>query len=473
MNPAPFSRVTSTPAHRLGLLHLAIVGVAAASGSLLALVLRFADATEQLEVMRAHGALMTFLVLVPAIPTVLGNLMLPEVLGQPGLAFPRLGAWGVGLHFVAFALFIVAAQTGGATAGWQLYMAYSPGQIDGSVVWLLLSLVAASATALIGALRIVTSVLASRRAPGASERTPALAAGLAASSALLALASPLALATLLLALLERFVGLGVFDPTSGGDPLYFAESLWFVTNAGIVSATVGALAVVAHLLDEQSERAPSTATSWTFFALALAGGLGGGQHLGSVGTSAQAVLQTGLGDVVYHALLLTLVVRWLATWRRGASERQLELGFVLAFVATIAVAAPAGLLLALPGVGTYLDGTPFAAGRLHYVAVGGVLFALLAGLHHVWPALTGRRFDVSRSSLGIGALWVGANLAFLPMLAMGAAGIPRPIPHEVAPSLQIFCTAGACVTVLALALLGWNLVGSLLPREPEPETAPG
>jgi cytochrome c oxidase subunit I len=141
-----FASLTSTQARRLGLLHLALTTVALGAGIVLALSLFTTEGPAHLAVMRAHGVLMMSVVLVPALPTVLGNLLLPQVLGAAtGLAFPRLGWVGLLLHALAFVFFIAAAQTGGTGVGWELHMAYAREHVPASVGWLLLSLFAAYA----------------------------------------------------------------------------------------------------------------------------------------------------------------------------------------------------------------------------------------------------------------------------------------------------------------------------------------
>src|SRR5262249_18483715 len=72
-----------------------------------------------------HGIIMVFFFLIPAIPAVLGNFVLPMMLGAKDLAFPRLNllSWYVYMAGAVFTLWVVLA--GGVDTGWTFYTPYS------------------------------------------------------------------------------------------------------------------------------------------------------------------------------------------------------------------------------------------------------------------------------------------------------------------------------------------------------------
>jgi cytochrome c oxidase subunit 1 len=141
--------------------------------------------------------------------------------------------------------------------------------------------------------------------------------------------------------------------------------------------------------------------------------------------------------------------------------------YALAFVAHFAIVAPAGLLLALPGLGGVLGGSAFATGYLHYLAFGCVVFALLGALHHAWPTVFGRRYDESKARLAFVGLVAGTNVAFFPMLVLGARGLSRvtilDVPGETV--LRGACNAGLVVIALSLVVEVAVLASSLVRGE--------
>lgn len=459
--PGPLDRLLASPSQRIGALHAVLVAVALGAGTLLALSLLFESAPDHLGALRAHGLVMTLLAVVPALPAVLGNLALPRVLGRTTregageLPFVALGWAGAVLHALALVAFAIGAQTGGTSVGVELHDAASRGFVAPSVVAVLLSLAFAAASSSLQAIRVLAAVL-----PSPSRRAP-LAAGLGAASALLVLASPLQLALVAMTLVERALGVGLFDPTVGGDALLFAELSRVTLGLFLTSATLGALGVLTHVVEAHTRELAPGWDAATFVALAVSGALGGGAQVVSLGVSARAVLQTGPFDIVFHALVLSLVVRWVRRIRLGAELRALPLQFGLASLALLAIALPSGWLLALPSLGSFLEASSFATGRLHMLAVGGVLLALLAGLHEAWEPLTGAPLRRDRSTIGLVAIALGATLAFLPMLGLGLGGMPRPLPPGMPLAWLALAGAGLALMASGASLAGWNLLASL------------
>lgn len=456
-------RLLSTASARLGLLHLALVTLALGTGTLLATLLHFRAGPDHLTTLRGHGLVMTMLVLVPAIPGVLGNLALPEALGLRELAFPRLGRAAVALHALAFVTFVVAAQTGGVSVGFELHMAHSGALAGAGVSWALLTVALSAGAIGLLSIRILASVLS-------SPRRTALGSGLAASSALASVSSPLALATLAMAALDRALGLGVVEASAGGDPALHAVLVGVVMNLFLTSSILAALAVITHVIDLHATPMHARVTTATFLGLALTGTLGGAQQLVSLDVGASAALRMGTFDVLHHALLLSLVLRWLLALRRGADTTSTPLHFGLSAMAMLAIALPSGFALALPSVGAFLQSSAFATGRLHYLAVGGVLLALLAGITEQWPRLVGVALSRERTGLGLGLVLAGTQLAFLPMLLLGARGTPRPLPPELGVEWLVVSGVGLVLLVTGPVLVGASLLGTLRVEPEEPQT---
>jgi len=452
------------------LFHLALVALAVVAGTVFALLIRpFAVAQPRLaiDMMRAHGVVMVFLCLVPVLPSVLGNFFLPGLLGgAKSFAFPRLQRAAAWLHAAAVVLAIVATATGGAGYGWKLFVEFDR-RADVSIVWLAASMGAAGASVVAGAISILTTIHTMRPATMTWRELPTFAWGLYAASVVHVVTVPILFAVLLSVVGEVTVGISVFDPSVGGDLTLLANLMWLFLHAALAGALVAAIGVVGHLLAVYSGREPRRSFGPWLVVLALLALFGWGQHLQSLPVSGLGVLESSAAALLFQAALGLALLAWLRTLRGGSVVLETPMLYALAFVAHFAIVAPAGLLLALPGLGGVLGGSAFATGYLHYLAFGCVVFALLGALHHAWPTVFGRRYDESKARLAFVGLVAGTNVAFFPMLVLGARGLSRvtilDVPGESV--LRGACNGGLVVIALSLVVEVAVLASSLVRGE--------
>src|SRR5436853_1941192 len=165
-----------------------------------------------------HGTLMVWFFLIPSIPAVLGNFVLPMMLGARDVAFPKLNLLSWYLFNAGGLLALYAVTFGGVDTGWTFYTPYSTSFANSHVVTMAAGIfIAGFGTILTGLNFIVT--IHKLRAPGLTWfRLPLFIWSLYATSIILVLATPVLAITLALICLERIWGVGVFDPALGGDP---------------------------------------------------------------------------------------------------------------------------------------------------------------------------------------------------------------------------------------------------------------
>jgi cytochrome c oxidase subunit 1 len=475
-NPSPARRALAALAtcepRPLGIAHLAILVVALLVGSVYGALARLLSRDEPgaaIGLMRTHGIVMVFLLLVPAIPTTLGNFLLPSLLETAGFALPRLRRAAMHLHAAGVAFVVVATATHGSHQGWRLFMAFSPTAVDGSVLWLAAAVAAVAVAMACSALSTLVTIHTRRPATTPWRELPTMVWGLHAASLLHVVTAPIVLVTLVLVVGERTVGLGILDPTLGGEPVLFSSLVWLVLSAALASALVAAMGTVSHLVAVYSGRSTRAGSLGPWLVvLALAGLLGWGQHLQSMSIGGLGVLESSVPALLFQLPLVVAVAAWLRTLRGGEIALRTPMLYALAFVAHLAIVAPAALLLALPGLATYLGGATFATGQLHYSAVGCTLFALLGGLHHVWRDVIGREYSEAHARIAFGGLALGTNLAFFPMLALGVGGVPHLVVLDAlgTSTLATLCTIGVALTVLSLFAAVAVLVAPLFRGRP-------
>lgn len=466
------SLLTTQDPRALGAMHLAVVLLGLFASTLYALLAQAVASRApmlSLAMVRAHGVLAVFLAVLPAIPSVLGNLLLPPALGRRELAMPRVGRAALRLHALGLALLLVALQRGASGQSWTLFEVYSAAQASDSVLWLVAAVVALGLSNAAVAMNLLVTVHASSSTRSWRELPP-LAWGLYASSVVSLVVTSLVVALGVVVLSERTFGVGLFDPALGGDPLLFAHGVWMYLHPTLLCAYVAALGVAAHLLEAPTETRRAT-FGLALVGLGVVGIFGYGQHLYHVARSDFAVLLTSVAAVSVQAFYLWILRGFFLALRRGVRAFNVPSGYALAVVAHLAVVAPTSLVLALPATGVAYNGTTFVTGNLHYLAAGGVLFALLGGVHAAWRDLTGRTYDDRRATVAMGLLVVGVNASFLAMLQQGARGLARPAVPMGHGSLawRVIAALGGVVTLVGLVLVAVVLARSLYPEATEAE----
>jgi cytochrome c oxidase subunit 1 len=72
-----------------------------------------------------HGVAMIFFFLIPSIPAVLGNFLVPIMVGAKDLAFPKLNLLSWYLYSIGGLFSLYVMVTGGIDTGWTFYTPYS------------------------------------------------------------------------------------------------------------------------------------------------------------------------------------------------------------------------------------------------------------------------------------------------------------------------------------------------------------
>jgi cytochrome c oxidase subunit 1 len=147
------------------------------------------------------------------------------------------------------------------------------------------------------------------------------------------------------------------------------------------------------------------------------------------------------------------VFNWTFTLYKGSISFTTPMIYVFGFIGLFMMGGLTGIFLACLGMDIHLTETYFIVAHFHYVMVGGMVSAVMAGLHFWWPKITGRLYPESLGRLAAAILFIGFNLTFFPQFILGYLGMPRRY-HSYPPEFQVLnvlSTAGA--TVLAIGYL--------------------
>jgi cytochrome c oxidase subunit 1 len=422
-----------------------------------------------------HGVIMVWFFLIPSIPATLGNFLVPLMIGARDLAFPRLNltSWYL---YVGGGLFTLAAMVlGGVDTGWTFYAPFSTLFSNTHVVWVLFGVFVVGFSSILTGLNFIVTIH-TMRAPGLGWfRLPLFVWAQYATSAILVLATPVLAMTLVLLALERLLGLGIFDPALGGDPLLFQHLFWFYSHPAVYIMVLPAMGLVSEIVACFARNPVFGYRSMAYAILAIAaiGFLVWGHHMFVSGQSVYAGAVFSLLSFVVAVPSAIKVFNWTATLWHARISYGAPMLYALSFVALFTIGGMTGLFLAALALDVHLTDTYFVVAHFHYIMVGGAVTAYLGGIHFWWPKITGRLYSDRWARIAAVLLFLGFNFTFFPQYLLGIAGMPR--RYHVYPAefqtLNVLSSAGAMILALGYLLpllyLGWSLFrGEKAPANP-------
>jgi cytochrome c oxidase subunit I len=373
-----------------------------------------------------HGAVMVFLVIIPGIPAALGNVVLPLMLGAKDVAFPRLNLASWYLWVIGALCMITSLVTNAADTGWTFYTPYSTTTTT-SVIPALFGAFLLGFSSIFTGLNFITT-LHKLRPPGMTWfRMPLFLWAIYATGIMQILATPVLGITLLLLIVERAIGIGIFDPALGGDPVLFQHFFWFYSHPAVYIMIVPAFGVVSEIFPVFSRK---RIFGYKFIALssvaiAILGFLVWGHHMF---TSGQSIVAGTVFSAITFLIAIPTAIKtfnWIATMYKGAVHLDTPMLYALAFLWVFTIGGVTGMFLAVMSVDVHLHDTYFVVAHFHYVMMGGSITALMGGLHYWWPKMTGKMYEEKFGRIGSVIVLFGLNLTFFPQFIMGSRGMPR------------------------------------------------
>lgn len=412
-----------------------------------------------------HGIMMLFFFLVPSIPTVFGNFLLPLMLGAKDVAFPRLNlaSWYI---FNLGGLFALGAIIlGGVDTGWTFYPPYSSLSSNSYVMLTVAGIFIMGFSSIITGLNFIVTTH-KMRAPGLTwGRLPLFVWSLYATALIQVLATPSLTMGLGLIGIERVFRVGFFDPALGGDPVLFQHLFWFYSHPAVYVMILPGMGVESEIISTFSRKRPYgyLFIAVSSLAIAVLSFLVWGHHMFVSGQSMYASMIFSLLSFSVAIPSAVKVFNWTATLYKGAITFDTPMLYALGFIGLFTTGGLTGLILATLAVDVHVHDTYFIVAHFHYIMVGGMVMAYLGAMHHWWPKMTGRMYPEGWGRLSALIVFVGFNLTFFPQFVMGYLGMPRRY-HAYAPEFQIYhvlSSAGASILgvgyVLPLIYLLWSL----------------
>jgi cytochrome c oxidase subunit I len=460
---------------RIGLMYLAVIVASLLLGGVFALVLRLhlwtpggalVSSDTYNKLFTLHGAVMVFLFIIPGIPAAMGNFVLPLQIGAQDVAFPRVNLLSFWLYVAGAVLFVASLVAGGLDTGWTLYPPYSLEDARGLGLLLALSGVfLVGFSSILTGVNFITSIHTLRVPSMRWFDMPLFLWALYATGIIQIIATPILGITVALGFLERVFHLGIFLPQYGGDPVLFQHFFWFYSHPAVYIMILPAMGVVSEVVSVFS-RKPIFGyrfIAMSSIAIAVIGFLVWGHHMFVAGQSKWSNVAFSLLTFLVAIPSAIKTFNWLATLYKGAIVLKTPMIYVLAFFGVFAVGGLTGLFLGALATDVPLHDTYFVVAHFHFVMVGAVLIAFLAGLHYWWPKMTGRMYREAPAQVAAALVYVGFNVTFIPLFLAGVAGLPRRYA-TYAPAFRLhnrISTVGALVLTAGLCLALGVLVASL------------
>ncbi|HUJ11722.1 MAG TPA: cytochrome c oxidase subunit I [Verrucomicrobiae bacterium] len=412
-----------------------------------------------------HGVTMVWFFLIPSIPAVLGNFLVPMMIGARDLAFPRLNLSSFYLFVIGGLFTLVVMFTGGLDTGWTFYTPYSSMFANTYVIAAVTGIFIAGFSSIFTGLNFIVTIH-KMRAPGLTWfRLPLFIWAIYATSVILVLATPVLAITLTLVGVERIFHVGIFDPAIGGDPLLFQHLFWFYSHPAVYIMVLPSMGVVSEVITCFSRKRIFGYHFIAFSSLAIAviGFLVWGHHMFVSGQSIYAGMVFSMLSFAVAIPSAVKVFNWTATLYRGSVSFETPMLYSLGFIGLFTIGGLTGLFLATLGIDVHVHDTYFVIAHFHYIMVGGAVMGYMSGIHFWWPKMTGRMYPDGWGRLAALIIFIGFNLTFFPQFILGYLGMPRRY-HSYPPEFQVLnvmSTAGASILavgyLLPLVYMLWSL----------------
>jgi cytochrome c oxidase subunit 1 len=412
-----------------------------------------------------HGALMIFLFIIPSIPAIMGNFFVPLQIGAKDVAFPRLNlaSWWLYVIGAVFALYSIIA--GSADTGWTFYTPYSS-QSGSAVTSVVLGVFILGFSSIFTGINMIVTIH-KLRAPGMTwNRMPLFLWSIYATAIIQVLATPVLGITLLLLVMERALGIGIFDSSMGGDPLLFQHFFWFYSHPAVYIMILPGMGIISELIAVHSRKRVFgyRAVALSSVAIAAISFLVWGHHMFVSGQSQLAAMIFSFLTFAVAIPSAIKVFNWTATLYRGSIRLTTPMLYALSFLLLFTIGGLTGIFLGALATDVHLHDTYFVVAHFHYVMMGGTVIAFLGGLHHWWPKMFGRSFSERWGRIACALVFVGFNVTFFSQFLLGTRGMPRRYAQYLPQfqALHQLSTVGSMILGLGFFIMAGYLVHSLV-----------
>nr|AGU10177.1 Cytochrome C and Quinol oxidase polypeptide I [uncultured organism] len=412
------------------------------------------------QIFTAHGTIMIFFVAIPLIVGII-NFVMPLQIGARDVAFPFLNNLSFWLTAAGAVLVMTSLFVGEfARTGWLSYaplaeLAYSP---DTGVDYYLWSLQIAGVGTTLSAINMVATII-KMRAPGMTMMKMPIFCWTALCSNVLAVAIfPALTAAFFLLMLDRYVGTNFFTNELGGAPMMYWNMVWIWGHPEVYVLVLPAFGIYSEITSTFTGKRLFGYSSMVYatIVITILSYLVWLHHFFTMGAGPSVNSFFGIATMVISIPTGAKIFNWLFTMYKGDIRFELPMQWVVAFMLTFVVGGMTGVLLAIPPADFVLHNSLFLVAHFHNVIIGGVVFALFAGMTYWFPKAFGFKLDEFWGKIAFWGWVIGYWVAWTPIYVVGLMGTARRVHHFDDPTFQpYFIVAAVGALIILVGILGF------------------